>query len=134
MTTDPPPIFVYGTLTDASQVEALLDDWRFDGGAVLEGLHSVEGRYPTLAPGGTATGRLLVTPELDRLDAYEDVDRGLYVRVAVPMAEGDRAWLYVGVPGRLDAPAEWPGDGPFARRVRAYVNDASVRVRRAGNR
>lgn len=134
MTADPTPVFVYGTLTDASRAEALLDEWRFDGDAVLVGLRRVDGRYPTLAPGGTTAGRLLVTPELDRLDAYEGVDRGLYVRAAVPLADGDRAWLYVGDPDRLDAPAAWPGDGSFADRVRAFVDDETVQVRRAGNR
>lgn len=134
MTAHPNPVFVYGTLTDAGVVDALLDEWRFDGDAVLEGLRRAEGRYPTLAPGGTTAGRLLVTPELDRLDAYEGVDRGLYVRAAVPMAEGDQAWLYVGDPDRLDAPADWPGDGSFADRVRAYVDDEGVQVRRTGNR
>lgn len=134
MTADPTPIFVYGTLTDAAAVDALLDEWRYDGEAVLDGLGRVDGRYPTLAPDGSTAGRLLVTPELERLDAYEGVDRGLYVRAAVPMVDGDRAWVYVGHPDRLDAPAAWPGDGPFADRVRAYVGDESVQVRRPGNR
>jgi hypothetical protein len=30
---------------------------------------------------------------------------------------------------RLGAPAEWPGDGPFAERVRTYVRSNPVRVR-----
>lgn len=134
MTAHLTPVFVYGTLTDASRAGAILDEWRFDGGAVLDGLERVDGRYATLAPGGTTAGRLLITPELDRLDAYEGVDPGLYVRVAVPMVDGDRAWLYVGDPDRLDAPADWPGAGSFADRVRTYVDDESVQVRRAGNR
>lgn len=134
MTAHPTPVFVYGTLTDASQAEALLDEWWFDGEAVLDGLERVDGRYPTLAPGGSTAGRLLVTPELDRLDAYEGVDRGLYLRASVPMAGGDRAWLYVGDPDRLDAPADWPGTGSFVDRVRAYLDVEAVQVRRAGNR
>lgn len=128
------PIFVYGTLTDSEQIGELLDDWRFVGRAVLEGLQRIEGRYSTLAPGGSTTGRLLVTPELDRLDAYESVDRGLYVRVAVPLARGDQAWVYVGDPDRLGAPADWPGTGPFTDRVRAYIADEGVRARRTRNR
>lgn len=130
----PFPVFVYGTLTDRTRAEALLDEWRFDGAAVLEGLHRVEGRYPTLAPGGQTEGRLLVTPQLEALDAYEGVDAGLYVRVGVPLADGDRAWLYVGDPTRLDIPVEWPGEGRFADRVRAYIGAEGVRVRRTGNR
>ena len=45
----------------------------------------MEGTYPTLAPGGQTEGRLLVTPDVDALDAYEGVDRGLYARVSVPL-------------------------------------------------
>lgn len=130
----PTPVFVYGTLADADQAQALLDDWRFDGPAALDGLHRVEGRYPTLAPGGRTEGRLLVTPQLDALDAYEGVDAGLYVRVGVPLVDGDRAWLYVGDPTRLDAAADWPGEGPFADRVRRSLETEGVRVRRTGNR
>ncbi len=135
MVVDPPrPVFVYGTLTDPVNVEELLDDWRWDRPAVLEGLERVDGRYPTLSPGGRTTGRLLVTPELDRLDEYEAVDGGLYVRVAVPMADGGRAWLYVGNPDPLEVPVSWPGRGPFADRVTAYLEDNSVHVRPADNR
>lgn len=128
------PIFVYGTLTEPDRVDAVLDDWRFDDAAVLEGLRPVSGRYPTLAPGGRTEGRLLVTRELDVLDAYEAVADGLYVRVTVPVADGDRAWVYVGDPDQLNAPVDWPGEGPFEDRVRRYLQTEPVRVRRAGNR
>jgi gamma-glutamylcyclotransferase (GGCT)/AIG2-like uncharacterized protein YtfP len=128
------PIFVYGTLTDPANVEELLADWRWVGHAVLEGLERVDGRYPTLSPGGRTTGRLLVTPELDRLDEYEAVDGGLYVRVAVPMADGGRAWLYVGNPDPLEVPVSWPGRGHFADRVTAYLEDHPVHLRPADNR
>lgn len=130
----PQPIFVYGTLTDPANVDELLDDWRWDGEAVLEGLERVDGRYPTLSPGGRTTGRLLVTPELDRLDDYEAVDGGLYVRVAVPVADGGRAWLYVGDPDPLEVSVTWPGSGPFADRVTTYLEEQSVQVRPADNR
>lgn len=85
-----PRFFVYGTLTEPERVAELLD--RFDLGpeATLYGLHRIEGRYPTLAPGGEVEGRLLETPETQRLDAYEGVDSGLYVRVSVPVSDGDR--------------------------------------------
>lgn len=128
------PVFVYGTLTDPERVEAVLDDWRFVGAAVLESLHPIDGRYPTLAPGGRTEGRLLVTPEIDRLDAHEGVEAGLYTRVEIPIVDGDRAWLYVGDPDRLDVPVDWPGEGPFGDRVRRYLDAEPVRVRRAGNR
>lgn len=130
----PRPVFVYGTLTDPERAGAVLDDWRDHGPAVLEGCHRVDGRYPTLTPGGSVAGRLLVTDELDRLDAYEGVADGLYVRVPVPVRDGGTVWVYVGDPHRLDAPADWPGDGPFAERVRDYVASGSAVVRRTGNR
>ena len=123
------PVFVYGTLTDADRADAVLEAWRFDAEAVLEGLRLVDGPYPTLAPGGETPGRLLVTPEIDALDAYERVTNGLYERVALPPSDGGEAWCYVGDPDRLDAPVDWPGEGAFARRVRRYCRDAGVRVR-----
>lgn len=134
MSTNLRPVFVYGTLTDPHRVDELLGEWDFDDEAVLEGLHRVEGRYPTLAPGGRTDGRLLVTPEIESLDRYEGVDRALYVRIPVPVMDGGTAWVYVGDPAGLDAPADWPGEGPFAPRVRRHVEAAGVHVRRTGNR
>lgn len=134
MTDAPRPAFVYGTLVEPARVDAILDEWAFDGDAVLEGLQRVEGTYPTLAPGGSTAGRLLVTPELTALDRYEGVERGLYVRVAVPLDGDGEAWVYVGDPDQLDAPARWPGAGSFATRVRHYLDEADVRIRPAANR
>lgn len=128
-------VFVYGTLTDSGRVDAVLDDWAFGPDATLDGLHRVEGKYPTLAPGGETEGRILRTPEIGRLDAYEGVDRGLYVRVTVPRAReddsgsGEEVAVYVGDPDRLGADARWPGDGPFAARVQTHLADHAVRVR-----
>ncbi|MFC3957723.1 gamma-glutamylcyclotransferase family protein [Halovivax cerinus] len=136
--------FVYGTLTDPDRVATVLGsdeplgrdavDAIVRGDATLEGLHRVEGEYPTLAPGGRVDGRLLVVDDtgLDALDEYEGVDRGLYARVAVPcshpIVEDERVWTYVGDPERLDADAAWPGDGSFASRVRADLDDRDVVV------
>lgn len=127
-------VFVYGTLTAVGAVDSLLDEWRFDGAADLRGLRRKVGTYPTLAPGGNTRGRLLVTPALDTLDAYEGIDRGLYVRVSVPITDGGRAWLYVGAPDRLEVSVDWPGSGEFARRVRDYIDTADVKIRRIDNR
>jgi len=131
-------VFVYGTLTDASRGAAVLDEFAYVGPATLSGLHRVEGRYPTLAPGGSVAGRLLRTDEVDALDRYEGVDRGLYVRVSVPVVDGEaaddspdrpeEAEVYVGDPARLDAPADWPGDGGFGARVRRFVREQAVRL------
>lgn len=124
-------VFVYGTLTDATRAASLLDDFAYVGAATLSGLHRIDGRYPTLAPGGSVAGRLLRTDEIETLDGYEGVERGLYVRVSVSI-EGDHdrneAAVYVGDPALLDAPADWPGEGDFAARVRRYVREQAVRL------
>lgn len=120
--------FVYGTLTDRDTVDAVLDTVEFRGPATLSGLHRVEGEYPTLLPGGETTGRLLRTPDVAALDRYEGVDRGLYVRVTVPCDDGGAVETYVGNPERLGVGDEWPGDGPFADRVRASLDDNDVSV------
>jgi gamma-glutamylcyclotransferase (GGCT)/AIG2-like uncharacterized protein YtfP len=121
-------VFVYGTLTSPERVAEVVDSYAFVGPAHLHGLHIVEGRYPTLAPGGRAAGRLLRTDELDRLDAYEGVDGGLYVRVSLPRTDGGEVAVYVGDPDRLGAAVDWPGRGPFSERLRAYLADADVSV------
>jgi gamma-glutamylcyclotransferase (GGCT)/AIG2-like uncharacterized protein YtfP len=124
-------LFVYGTLTAPERAADVVDEFAYRGDAVCEGLGPVEGRYPTLAPGERIHGRLLAVADLDAVDEYEGVDRGLYVRVALPRVDGDDVWTYVGDPARLgvaDA-VDWPGDGDLAERVRAYVRDHDVRVR-----
>lgn len=112
-------VFVYGTLTDPTRVQQVVDDFDFRGDAVLDGLHRVDGEYPTLAPGGEVEGRILSTDDVAALDAYEGVDRGLYVRVPVPVTAdapfgtdtgtytrtntGQRTvQVYVGDPDKLD--------------------------------
>ena len=125
------PVFVYGTLTDPERAGAMLEEFEFRSAATLLGLHRVDGRYPTLAPGGTVDGRLLWTADLDPLDRYEGVAEGLYVRVSVPVAGGcggDAAWVYVGDPGALGVAVDWPGTGGFLDRVRAYLAGHDVQV------
>ncbi|WP_226007899.1 gamma-glutamylcyclotransferase family protein [Natrinema salinisoli] len=126
-------VFVYGTLTEPERVSSVLETTRstaadaFVGPATLEGLHRVDGRYPTLAPGGSVDGRLLTVDEtaLARLDRYEGVDRGLYVRIEVPAATeitGEPCWIYVGDPDELEVDVTWPGDGQLRDRVRRFVS------------
>lgn len=137
----PMEVFVYGTLTDPDRAGSVLDEYEYRHAAVLEGLGRVDGAYPTLAPGGRVRGRVLRTDDVATLDAYEGVDRGLYVRVSVPVAADGSAGsghgrdtpatveTYVGDPDALDAPASWPGEETFAERVREYVRSHAVRVR-----
>lgn len=131
-------VFVYGTLTERERVATVLGDadYEFAGRATLEGLHRIDGRYPTLVPGGSVDGRLLAVDDagLERLDRYEGVERGLYVRIAVPMADaggtdGERCWVYVGEPGRLGVDATWPGEGALRDRVRTLVSRGDVVAR-----
>lgn len=121
--------FVYGTLTDPSTAAAVLDDFSYEGPATLHGLERVDGQYPTLVPGDRTEGRILRTEEVAALDRYEGVERGLYVRVALPADAGDdEVHTYVGDPDALGAPGAWPGDGSLRQRVTDYVADADVRV------
>jgi gamma-glutamylaminecyclotransferase len=124
--------FVYGTLCDPERARELLGRADFGPEARLVGLERVDGRYPTLAPGGETSGRILRLEQgdLDSLDEYEGVEGGLYVRVRVPFESG-WLWTYVGDPERLDADAAWPGDGTFGARVRRYVERNDVFVRRS---
>jgi gamma-glutamylcyclotransferase (GGCT)/AIG2-like uncharacterized protein YtfP len=122
--------FVYGTLTDPETATRVLGDaYEYGPELCLSGLHRLDGRYPTLAPGGHLDGRLLRSPRDDALDAYEGVDSGLYVRVPAPRETGGSAEVYVGDPDRLGLDMEWLGDGSFAERVRRYVEEEGVVVR-----
>ena len=109
-------VFVCDTLTDRDE---------FRGAAELDGLHRVDGAYPTLVPGGTCDGRVLSTPKRETFDRYEGVDRGRYVRCSLPVAGGGTVACYVGDPAALDAPDEWPGTEPFPGR---YLDASRVPV------
>ena len=122
-------VFVYGTLTDRERVTDILERFTYRSSAILDGLHRVDGRYPTLLPGGETTGRILSTPEGDELDSYEGVDSGLYVRVTVPRADSETVELYVGDPNRLGVSDDWPAGKSFDERVRAFIDSNGVVVR-----
>lgn len=129
-------VSVYGTLTEEAQVDTLCETYQFREPARCVGLQRREGRYPTLVPGRSVTGRLLAVGDLTRLDRYEGVDRGLYRRVSIPLAaslattvSATAAAVYIGEPtalgiGSLDT--HWPGDGSFAERVERYVSTAHI--------
>ena len=132
-------VFVYGTLTDPATASEVLDSFVYTGPAVLEGLHAVAGRHPTLAPGGRVGGRILRTREVATLDAYEGFDRGLYVRVGVPVVtdadadathdDGDADVAGANDPATdTDAPGVGTpsADGSSDDRVAVYVGDPDV--------
>jgi len=58
-------VFVYGTLADRDRAAAVLgpDGFVVLGTARLDGLHRVDGRYPTLVPGGSVDGYRSYRPE-----------------------------------------------------------------------
>lgn len=134
-------VFVYGTLTDPDRATSVVERFEYRGAALLDGLHRVRGTYPTLAPGGSVRGRLLRTADIASLDRYEGVERGLYVRISVPVVGETSATVaddgeecvavYVGDPTALDTadPVSWPGAGSFRERVERYVREESVGVR-----
>ena len=121
-------VFVYGTLTAHSTAERVLDRYEFLGRAELDGLHRVDGEYPTLVPGGRCEGRILRTPEQAGLDRYEGVHRGLYVRRTLPVVDGGTVECYIGDPAALGVEARWPGTGPFPTRVDRYLEATDVVV------
>jgi gamma-glutamylcyclotransferase (GGCT)/AIG2-like uncharacterized protein YtfP len=129
-------VFVYGTLTDRETAASVLPAFEYRGAATLDGLQRVDGEYPTLAPGGEVSGRLLETAHLDALDRYEGVDSGLYLRVSVPLIGGtaddgvETIETYVGDPVRLGVDVDWPGSGAFETRVRTSLREHDVRVER----
>lgn len=122
-------VFVYGTLCESAQARAVLGHADFGTDARLVGLHPVDGRYPTLAPGGETEGRVLRLRggDLEVLDRYEGVDRGLYVRVRVPATDGF-LWTYVGDPDALGVDVSWPGDGSLEESVERYVDHEDVAI------
>ena len=102
-----PLLFAYGTLRAALQRDVVLrgaPSREIGPGSVAGALYDL-GHYPGLvegAPGDRVPGVLIELADeatLVRLDAYEDVDAGLFVRrrIAVQLDRGDavEAWVYV---------------------------------------
>jgi gamma-glutamylcyclotransferase (GGCT)/AIG2-like uncharacterized protein YtfP len=103
-----PLLFAYGTLRDALQRDVVLrgaPTREIGGGSVTGALYDL-GNYPGLVLGGTADepvpGVLVELPDdaaLARLDEYEDVGNGLFVRDRVVVRRDDggevEAWTYV---------------------------------------
>ena len=116
-------LFVYGTLKDARRLTTVVGPQvavRVIGAGTVAGVLYDAGDYPALQPSTSADdlvrGLLLELDDaaLARLDAYEGVDGGLYVRQRCEVSTDDgavqAAWVYVykrHVAG-LRRIAEWP--------------------------
>ncbi len=107
-------VFVYGTLTDPGRVESVVGDGRyeFDGPATLED-STASRAIPDARPGGSVDGRLLDVDDaaLERLDRYEGVDTGLYVRLGVPSLTATRRFRCTSV-GRIGWVSVSESSGP----------------------
>lgn len=103
-------LFVYGTLNEPEALTRLLgsrERWREVGSGCVRGMLFDLGDYPGLVASESTHDQVrgmvieLADPEiaLTRLDAYEGVHDGLYVRTEMPVRlEGGRsvnAWVYV---------------------------------------
>src|SRR5262245_25770068 len=101
-------LFAYGTLKDPALLTAIVGPvrCRVIGAGAVGGMLYDMGSYPALRPGessdDTVPGVLIELDDesaLGRLDAYEDVGSGLYVRerCEVRLADGrcETAWVYI---------------------------------------
>lgn len=94
-------LFVYGTLQRGRRHHPRLRDCRSLGPAWVEGaLYALPAGYPAAVPGGPGLvhGELYELPEHDapllrELDAYEGVERGLFVRGRARVGDAE-AWVY----------------------------------------
>ena len=97
-------VFVYGTLKRGASNHAWLAGSRWLGEACLPGLvlHDL-GPFPMAVLGaGTVLGELYAVDAagLARLDHLEGYPR-LYDRQLLPLADGRRAWVYLGRPRQV---------------------------------
>ena len=116
-------VFAYGTLmipqviakvtgTDLAGLTA-----RLDGFTRFEATTRRRGNFPTVVPHrqGTVVGTLyrdLTPTQMARLDWFEDVEHGYYIKQVVTVAAGNtsiEAWVYVCGPALLGSMLEWDG-------------------------
>ena len=117
-------VFVYGTLLipDIAELVAGIEqagvEAKLHGYARFEATCRRCGNPPTIIPDSNSTvqGKLytnVTDSQLDRLDWFEDIDAGLYIReyVEVEPARGDAcdAWVYTCGPALLGRILEWNG-------------------------
>ena len=94
-------LFVYGTLRSGEGAAGLLRGCRPAGTGTVAGTLYDLGEYPALVLDGRGVveGEVWRCPAdaLDRLDEYEGVPGGLYLRVRVGV-DGTECWTYVAGP------------------------------------
>lgn len=121
-------LFVYGTLRSGGGAAGLLRGCRLVGTGVVAGTLYDLGAYPALVLDGRGPveGEVWGCPAeaLDRLDEYEGVPDGLYLRVPV-VVDGAECWTYAAgplleprlTPERRIPSGRWPpGAGERGRR------------------
>ena len=100
-------LFVYGTLKPGERNAHLLSDGEWVGPATVGGvLYDIDGQHPTLLLYGSTpvSGMVCRCPValLEKLDQFEQIDDGLFRRVAVTaqMEDGTEqaCWTYVAGP------------------------------------
>jgi gamma-glutamylcyclotransferase (GGCT)/AIG2-like uncharacterized protein YtfP len=114
-------LFVYGTLRSGGGAAGLLRGCRMVGTGSVAGTLYDLGDYPALVLDGRGPveGEVWRCPAdvLDRLDEYEGVPDGLYLRAAV-VVDGTECWTYVAgpllrsrlTPERRIRSGRWPPD------------------------
>ena len=114
-------LFVYGTLKRGQPNHGRLQGAQWLGQVTLEGLRLHDlGPFPMAIAGeGRVRGELYAGPwsALPALDAFEGAPR-LYQRRSLPLADGRRAWVYVGQPRQVRhvrylPDGEWPASPPL---------------------
>jgi gamma-glutamylaminecyclotransferase len=94
-------LFVYGTLRSGGGKEGMLLGCRWMEDAAVDGALYDFGAHPALVVGepGRVEGELWLCPRetLARLDAYEGVGEGLFVRAKIPLEDG-WCWSYAAGP------------------------------------
>jgi gamma-glutamylcyclotransferase (GGCT)/AIG2-like uncharacterized protein YtfP len=132
----PELVFVYGTLKRGHGNHHWLAEASFQGEAVLPNvvLHDL-GPFPMAVPGeGLVRGEVYAVDAagLARLDRLEGYPR-LYDRRPLPLADGRRAWVYLGRPHQVRhvsalADGCWLGPAPGAAVRRSQMAPAVMLV------
>lgn len=106
-TREPELVFVYGSLMRGMANHGQMAGCRFAGRAILQGLALFDlGPFPMATASGEPTDLLhgelyqLDGAQLGALDRFEGVPR-LYERLRWPLADGRRAWIYLGRPQQV---------------------------------